>query len=139
MANIIRVSEAATIALHTMVLLAKEAGRPLSTGEIADTFNVSEAHLSKVLQRLAHAGLVKSIRGPKGGFLLAKPYKKISLLNVYETIDGHLSYSDCLLGKRVCSGKNCIMGDLLKNLNREAMNYLKNTNLSDLISVYKEA
>ncbi|MCK4620269.1 MAG: Rrf2 family transcriptional regulator, partial [Desulfobacterales bacterium] len=67
MSNIIKISEAASMAIHAMVFLASESGRIVPSREIATTLRSSEAHLSKVMQRLAKAGLVSSTRGPKGG------------------------------------------------------------------------
>jgi len=136
MANILRFSDAVSLALHTMVLLAARTEQPMSTREIATALAASEAHLSKVLQRLAKSGLVKSTRGPKGGFELAGKPQHISLLSVYEAIEGPLGASDCLLSKRLCDGSKCILGDLLRSTNREVRKYLAQTVLSDVAGVY---
>jgi len=137
MPNVLRVSEAASLALHTMVLLAANSGKLLSTREIASTLKVSEAHLSKVLQRLAREGLVESIRGPKGGFALARSSGRITLLEVYEAIEGPLGDTDCLLSKRLCDGDNCIMGPLLRDTNRKVREYLSKTTLAGVTDAYR--
>ena len=134
--GIFKVSEAASIALHTAVMLAANPEKVLSTGEIASGLHVSEAHLSKVLQRLTRGGLVKSIRGPTGGFVLAKSGKNIALREVYEAIDGRLGAKQCLLKTKVCLGKNCILGNLLKSVNSQVRDYLTNTKLNELTSIY---
>jgi len=90
MSGVLKISNAATIALHAMTYLAAFPDNKHMTKEIASLHQVSEAHLSKVLQRLTRAGLVKAVRGPKGGFSLAKSADEISLLEVYETIEGTL-------------------------------------------------
>ena len=136
MANILKFSDAVSLALHTVVLLAANGKRSMSTREIAAALHASEAHLSKVLQRLTRVGLVKSIRGPKGGFELTGDPDSTSLLAVYEAIEGQLEASDCLLGKRLCDGSSCIMGELLKSTNRHVREYLAQTVLSDVTSVY---
>ncbi len=136
MSNVIKVSEAASLALHTMVFLAKNNGQLASTKEIASTLQVSEAHLSKVLQRLVRVGLVKSTRGPKGGFELARGGDQITLLDVYESIDGPLGSTNCLLGTPTCGGNVCILGDLLKTVNKEVKEYLAGTKLNGLANVY---
>jgi len=135
MANILRVSEAASLALHSLVLLAVEPGEPLTTHKIGSLLGVSEAHLSKVLQRLAREGFVKSTRGPKGGFVLAKPPESITLLEVYESIEGPLLWSNCLLDAPICSG-TCIFGGLLKDVNDQVRRYLSGTTLAELTDVY---
>lgn len=137
MPNVLRISEAASLALHTTVLLAANSGELLSTREIASTLKMSAAHLSKVLQRLARHGLVESIRGPKGGFSLARSPAKITLLEVYEAIEGRMGDADCLLSERLCDGKNCIMGSLLKDTNRQVRNYLSKTKLSGVTNAYR--
>ncbi|MFQ6099332.1 MAG: RrF2 family transcriptional regulator [Armatimonadota bacterium] len=132
MSGLLKVSEAASLALHSMVALARSAERPLPTHRIAEAFDVSEAHLSKVLQRLARVGLVKSIRGPKGGFVLAKPATEISLRDVYEAIDGPLTPTHCLFDDPVCDHEQCIFGDQLVQSSRAVTEYLSNTRLAAL-------
>ncbi len=128
----LRLSEAASLALHTMVLLADHPARQLSTREIADRLQVSEAHLSKVLQRLARLGLVRSERGPKGGFLLAKQPGEINLLEIYESIEGPLQETHCFKNTRICTEASCIFGGLLGEFNHRVRDYLAATRLPDL-------
>ena len=136
MNNILKISEAASLAMHACAYLAAHNGKRASTKEIADILHASEHHLAKVMQRLAKAGIVNPARGPKGGFILAKPPEQITLLEIYETIEGDFLASNCLLPSRICKGDRCILGGLLKTLNREAKNYLKNTKLSNVDNVY---
>ena len=136
MANLLKISEAASLALHTMVYLAAKNERLVTTHEIGEVLRVSEAHLSKVLQRLGKVGLVDATRGPKGGFCLAKAGDDISLLEVYEAIEGPLQDSVCLLDEPVCQGHKCILGGLLEMVNQQAREYLAGTTLTDLTGVY---
>jgi Rrf2 family protein len=133
MSNILRISEAASLALHTAVILASNPNKLISTKDLAGTLHASEAHLSKVLQRLEKSDLVRATRGPKGGYKLEKSGDQIALLEVYEAIDGRLSYNDCLLAECICSG-DCIMGKLLSDLNKQVRDYLTKTKLSTLSS-----
>jgi len=132
MAKLLRISDGASLALHTMALLASVKAGRLSAREIADRLAASRAHLSKVLQRLARAGLVWSVRGPRGGFSLARPAEEVTLLDVYEAIDGPLDDSTCLLGAPVCSGKNCLLGDLVEAVNLHVRVRLAGTRLRDV-------
>ncbi len=136
MASVVKVTEAASLGLHTMVLLAGEPGRRFPTREIARRLGASEAHLAKVLQRLARVGLVGSIRGPGGGFTLSEKKGNATLLEVYEAVDGPMVESVCLLGSPACSGEECILGGLLETANREVREYLAGTRLSELTSVF---
>ncbi len=136
MRTALRVSEATSLALHAMALLAQNGRHALSCNEMASTLSVSEAHLSKVLQRLGKQGFVSSTRGPKGGFRLARAADAVSLLEVYEAIDGPVQFSNCLFETPVCEGNgHCIMGDLLASVDEQVLSYLRETRLTDLAPV----
>jgi len=139
MKTMLKISDAVSLAFHAVVLMASNSDRQLSNREISKVLCVSEAHLSKVLQRLTKTGLVKSIRGPKGGFILGKKSDKISLLAIYEAIEGRLVLSHCLLGTRVCKKNKCIFGELLKKVDRQVYNYLSGTTISDTKLIYNNS
>ena len=125
----LKVSEAASLALHTAVFLAGRPEEVVTTGEVASALDVSENHLSKVLQRLAKAGLMRSTRGPRGGFMLSRSPDDLTLLEVYEAIEGPLGTTNCLFGRPACDGE-CILGDLLTDVNAQIREYLTRTKLS---------
>ena len=137
MASVLRVSDAASIGLHAMVLLAASPERLLSNREIATQLKVSEAHLSKVLQRLSRAGFVRATRGPRGGFAVRPGAERSTLLSIYEQIEGPLKADNCLLSTRICGGRKCIFADLLKRVNGEVRRYFSKTRLTDLTGVYR--
>jgi len=130
MATVLKVSDAASIGLHAAVLLAANPGRPVATRRMASALRVSRSHLSKVLGDLVKSGIVESTRGPKGGFSLRPGGEKTPLLEVYEVIEGRLKPRDCLLATRICGGRDCIFGGLLKRLNREVRGHLRDTTLA---------
>jgi len=135
MTNLLRVSEAASLAMHATVLLAASPDRALTTSQIATVLGVSEAHLSKVLQRLGRAGLVRSTRGPRGGFSLTRPSDQITLLEVYEAIEGIVVPATCLFDTAICRGDRCILGGLIAEVNDHVRDYLGRTRLSDVTDV----
>ena len=128
-------SEAASLAVHTVALLAADPQRCLSTKDIATTLNASEAHLSKVLQRLSKSGLVRSVRGPRGGFVLGESAGAATLLDVYECIDGPLPNRSCLLGGPVCLGEDCVLSDLLASVNQQVRDYLAGTRVAQMANI----
>ncbi len=128
----IKMSEAVSLALHAASLLAGSAGRLLRTKEIAGVLGASEAHLSKVLQRMTRAGLVKPTRGPAGGFGLARPADKISLKDIYEAVDGPLDVVSCPLSIPFCEGGWCVLGQELSSRGRDLVRFLSRTRLSAL-------
>jgi Rrf2 family nitric oxide-sensitive transcriptional repressor len=117
MSSLLKISEAGVLGLHTVILLAASPGKYLSVHDMAQTLGASEHHLAKVLQRLAKVGLVASVRGPKGGFIAGKPLEDITLLNVFEAIEGPISPPACLLGLNECINGGCLLGDILRQFN----------------------
>jgi len=136
MSNLLNLSEATSMAMHAMVYLAASDGQPCTASEVGSSLRMSEAHLSKVLQRLGKAGLVRSVRGPGGGYVLARPAEEIALLDIYQAMEGPFKPADCLMGSPVCRGRGCILGGLIGTLNRETRAYLSRTRISQLTGVY---
>ncbi len=128
----LKISEATSLALHSLALLAGDQGRHLSTKELAGQLAASEAHLSKIMQRMHKMGLVNSFRGPGGGFALAQPPERIKLIDVYEEFEGPVSTAGCLLDQNVCTGGICLLGGVLGDISKQFVNYLKQTNLSEI-------
>jgi len=133
MTNILKISEAASIGLHSMIYLARRKDQLVSVKDIAQEFDISANHLSKVLQRLVKSGLLVSIKGAKGGFKLTRKPEDIKFIEIYEAIDGKFTPSSCLLGKYTCKSSKCIMSDLVVSINQQVKDYFEQTKLSDLI------
>jgi len=121
MIGILNLSQGSTIGLHAALYLSKAKGEPVTTHEAAEAIEVSEAHLSKILQRLAKAGLVRAVRGPKGGYLLDRPLTEIRLRDVFEAIEGTLKFRDCLLSEPRCGTDGCMLGDMLADINKQVV------------------
>ena len=134
--GVFKISEAGTIALHAAVHLAARPDEVCSAHAMVEALGVSGAHLVKVLQRLTRAGLVRPVRGPKGGFTLSRGADAITLREVFEAIEGKLEPVQCLLRNRACDGKSCILGGMVEKVNRETLDYLHTTRLSKLVRVY---
>jgi Rrf2 family protein len=138
MTRALRVSEAASLAMHAMGLLASRSGTSLSVKTIAARFQVSEAHLSKVMQRLVKVGLVTSVRGPKGGFSLTRPSDQLTLLEVFEAIEGPMEPTTCLFGVPLCEGDTCILGKVMVEANDLLHDRLANTSLDEVGEFFDE-
>ena len=132
MARLVNISEAVSLALHTMALLATGDGHRLRNQEIAEKLGASGHHLAKVMQRLAKAGLVDSVCGPQGGFLLDQRAEDVTLLRIYEAVEGTLDEEGCLLGEQVCGGRSCMLGEVLHSIHGQLRDYLGKTTLAEL-------
>jgi Rrf2 family protein len=92
-------SQTVEYALRAMVHIASlEPGSTISSEAIAERANIPHGYLSKVMRGLAVAELVRSQRGPKGGFSLARPADSISLLDVVNAVDPIARIRKCPLG-----------------------------------------
>ncbi|HPJ25730.1 MAG TPA: Rrf2 family transcriptional regulator [Synergistaceae bacterium] len=124
-------SEAASLGLHGMALLACREER-VSIKEMAEILEVSEAHLAKVFQRLVKSGLVISHRGPGGGFDLAFSPEEISLMDIYEALEGPLEMETCLLHRSECPFGKCFLGKPLREIEALLISFFRETKLDTL-------
>lgn len=117
MQSILRISDAAAIALHAADYLASRK-KPLNSAmEITRALDISYNHLSKVLQQLTKAGLVQAERGPKGGFALSPAGKKAKVRDFIAAIDGLPPARACMLKHKVCLHRDCVLGNFLSETN----------------------
>jgi len=102
-----QLTRAADYAVRVMIqLAASPADGRVSLPALARATGAPESFLSKVLQTLAHAGLISSRRGQAGGFRISPRGRAASMLDVIETIDGDICLNLCMIpGRRSCSRK----------------------------------
>jgi Rrf2 family protein len=91
-------SQTVEYALRAVVHLAKEAPEGRTTDQIARATRVPRAYLSKVLQALVRAGIVKSQRGLGGGITLVRPPEELTILEVVNAVDPIVRIRTCPLG-----------------------------------------
>ncbi|GAB6280275.1 MAG: Rrf2 family transcriptional regulator [Thermovirga sp.] len=132
MKNVIQISEASSLAFHGMGLLALRGGR-ISVHEMASLTGSSEAHLSKVFQRLSREGFVSSVRGPGGGFILTRPAEEITLLQIYSAIEGEPSSNPCIMARGRCPFNGCIFKELIPEVTERFLHYLSETTLAEMV------
>jgi len=110
-----------------------------STPEIAECARVPKPYLAKIINALAHHGLVIARRGVGGGVSLARKPERISLLQIVEAVEGKDWLGDCLLGLNDCSDQSsCPTHDFWQRISREIRTELTRTTLADLIQ-FKDA
>lgn len=131
MSKIFNISEASSIAVHSLALIAKSK-RQINATELAELTNFSRNHLAKVLQRLVKSNYIKSLRGPKGGFVMNKNSKEISLLEIYELMEGALEQNKCSIHNGICQFSFCIFGNFGEKFTNEFKDYLKNKTIYEV-------
>ena len=133
MPGILKISEAASLALHSMIFLMSGQEESRSTKEIAAALQGSESHLSKVLQRLSRVGILVSTRGPRGGFSVSEKGRDATLMEIYETIEGPFQVGHCIAGTPICGKKNCVLlGGLTDSISRQLRDRLTGIRVRDL-------
>lgn len=133
MAKFVQLSEAASLAIHAMVLIAKSDSY-INVTVIAREMGASRNHLSKVLQQLVKFNYLNSVRGPSGGFMLNIDPSKITLLNIYEAIEGKIETPECPLDRQICPFNRCLMGSLVKNATDQFKEYFESLTLKNFIT-----
>jgi Rrf2 family protein len=111
----------------------------LPEGQFAMVKNIAEeeqipAHfLAKILQGIARKGLLKSSKGPTGGFCLNVPPKKLKLIDIVDAVDGLNNFTSCAGGLPECTvAKACSLCDRWKPVQSRIMVFLQKTTVADL-------
>jgi Rrf2 family protein len=123
-------SEAVSIGLHSMVIIARS-DHQINVLEIADKTNTSKNHIAKIMQILVKKGFLASTRGPAGGFKLRKKPEEIKLLDVFESIEGKMEITECGMGYEKCPFDQCILGNFCRRITVEFKEFLEGHSLKD--------
>jgi Rrf2 family protein len=132
MSKIFSLSEASSIAIHGMVLIARS-DSGLNVIKITEFTGFSKNHIAKVMQRLVKNDLLKSVRGPSGGFSLKKNPEDITLLDIYESIEGPIDITECPLAYDICNYDKCVMGNVVNKMTLEFKKFLQDQTLKSYL------
>jgi len=112
---------------------------PIELREIAKREDISLKYLEQVIVPLRTAGLVKSARGSKGGYALAKHPSEIYLKDLVETLDGPLNLIECLKDPKVCQKvPYCITRDIWQEVSEAIDGIFHSVTLEDMVHRKKE-
>ena len=114
-------------------LAGEDPEKTCSLVEIATQQGVPRKFLEKIIQSLIRAGLVKSKRGPDGGYTLARRPAEISFRDVIEALEGPIAVNLCMDQQMSCSHlPRCAMFGVWHEVQRRVMDVFSNTTLADL-------
>ena len=111
-------------------------GKPVSLNDISLRQNISLSYLEQLFSKLKNSKLVKSVRGPSGGYILDKNPKDIKLSNIIFAVDEKVKTLNCKKdSKKGCNGKNtkCITHNLWDDLEQHINTFFENKSLNDLL------
>jgi len=127
-------------ALRALVYLAeKNSSRPVLVREIADASGVPRQSLAKILHALRNQGLVRSSKGPGGGYRLARPGDVMRVVEVIEAVDGHIELrKKCVLGLDQCTDlAPCALHDVWKVFRENYYSTISSMSLQDAAEALK--
>ena len=129
-----RLTTKGRFAVTAMVDLAIRGGRgPVTLATISEQQNISLSYLEQLFGKLRRNNIVESVRGPGGGYFLARSGSKISVADIIVAVDEPIDSTKCR-GKRDCHGDQpCITHDLWAGLNNNILGYLKGISLQQLV------
>jgi Rrf2 family iron-sulfur cluster assembly transcriptional regulator len=110
--------------------------KPVSLKDISLRQNISLSYLEQLFSKLKNRKLVKSVRGPLGGYILEKTPKDIKISNIIFAVDEEIKTLNCNRdSKKSCQGKSarCITHHLWVDLEQHINDFFDSTNLGDLI------
>jgi Rrf2 family iron-sulfur cluster assembly transcriptional regulator len=113
---------------------------PVTLAGVSDRQKISLSYLEQLFGKLRRAGLVESVRGPGGGYRLARPADAVSVADVITAVDEPIDATKCG-GRENCKddGKRCMTHELWSNLNAHIFAYLRSVSLAQLVASQDES
>jgi len=127
-------------AMRAMLELAANYGKgPLQTRVIARQQDISVKYLEQLMATLKSAGLIRSQRGVKGGYVLARPPDKIKLSDVFDVFEGPVVTVECVANENYCTrAADCIARQVWSEVQRAVKNVLRSITLKDALDRAKD-
>jgi Rrf2 family iron-sulfur cluster assembly transcriptional regulator len=134
----VRLSTKGRYAVMAMADLAGNEGgtRPVSLAEIAKRQEISLSYLEQLFAKLRKGGLVRSVRGPGGGYRLSRPAGELRIADIILAVDEPIAATRCKTGSPIgCTGttSRCVTHDLWEELGRQIHVFLSSVSLADVI------
>jgi Rrf2 family iron-sulfur cluster assembly transcriptional regulator len=134
----VRLSTKGRYAVMAMADLAGHEGatRPISLAEIAERQEISLSYLEQLFAKLRRGGLVRSVRGPGGGYRLSRQAVDVRVADIILAVDEPISATRCKSGSPIgCTGTTtrCVTHDLWEELGRQIHVFLSSVSLADVV------
>ncbi len=126
------------IALRTLMFLACRRERA-TVADVAGFFDISTAHVAKVVNQLARFGFVRSIRGVGGGIEIARPASEITVAEVITSFEGSMHLLDCVATDGICVIESfCKLKGVLAEAERVQLEYLSAVTLQEVLPTARQ-
>ncbi len=108
---------------------------PVQIGNVSKRENISVKYLEQLIIPLKKANFIKSVRGPKGGHMLAKPPEAITVGEIVKVLEGGINLSSCIENPEVCDRtSDCLTRDLWEEATKAMYEKLNSATLSKMIN-----
>lgn len=129
-----RLTTKGRFAVTAMLDLAMNSGKgPVALASISERQKISLSYLEQLFGKLRRGTLVESVRGPGGGYNLARPTHLLTVADIIVAVEEPIDSRQCE-GRENCAGdRRCMTHDLWESLNDTVINYLSGVSLADLL------
>ena len=135
-----QVSRTLDYAVRSLTYLGRDPIGRFSIKEISQNQHIPLNYLAKVMRKLVNRGIVRSMVGPEGGYVLRKSPREITLREVYEAIEGDFRMIDCMEKDSICIlYENCPQFPVWDKLQISMIKILESTTLEDMLKQKREA
>lgn len=120
------------LAIHEAQGLAEK--KPVTLAAISERQDISLSYLEQLFSKLRRQGLVKSVRGPGGGYHLAKASSDISVSEIINAVDEQIDATQCGGNENCKDEGRCMTHDLWTSLNTKILEYLSGVTIADMVN-----
>ena len=134
-----RLTTKGRFAVTAMIDLGLNGGeKPVTLSAISERQSISLSYLEQLFAKLRRHGIVESVRGPGGGYCLARNSTEITVADVIIAVDEPLDATQCGGRENCKSDHRCMTHDLWSTLNRKMLDYLASVNLAELVDKQRQ-
>jgi len=124
----------AVTALLDIAIYSEENKKPITLYNISERQNISLSYLEQLFVKLRKNNVVKSYKGPGGGYVLMRPLDQIPISDIIRAVDEDMDARTCRGNRNCRDNRKCLTHDLWAGLTTEMYGYLDKISLQDLLS-----
>jgi len=128
-----KITRSSSYALHALMYMVRHSTQlPATTATMAKAEGIPSDYLAKIFRQLVKARFVRAVRGKSRGYVFALPPEQISLLELFEVVENHTLFDDCLLRHCECNGtpENCRIFSVWRDATRQIKELLAQTSVA---------